>query len=485
MMERFKTVIGERGSAPDDLFDPDTKPGKSSASLLQDKGFASPSSPHKYLTPHNFEVTARETTFLKDNTMDTRTYLIGLDEFSAFVSTLPNPESIGPIKSLQFYLILTVPMTGKSQFATGLNKLEEYPNDQTSAAKALMKEVKLHAKMTSAACAEGYKVFMELLNFFRSTKIQGHDGIINPNELFTMRWYFATVVRALYAKTDPRMDIIIPLLENLLIIYAALERDTKALLPSEVAELSDPAFVRMITRTSESALTVAWHDGLDKVTYDRINDNIIEYFLISKQPDLHQPLANRKTVAPLIPDKYLMFLYGLSRTTVELATNLVIECHGGAADANKILKGLTSPKDIEYDMGTYSSLNDIWLRITERAAVANCIRVIICAHPLDVPAIVAQGFIRIISKAKHGGKSNDSGGTNPDPLGTDKFRKLIVLGDDVGERHVKIIKEAIAELDEYEVATSVSSTSSLLTRLTTKFEVLAPKAPRNAEEIIP
>ena len=378
LMERFK----KRGSAPDDLFDPDTKPGKSSASLLQDKGFASPSSPHEYLTPHNFEVTARETIFLKENTMDTLTYLIGSDEFNAFVSELPDAESIGLIKSLQFYLILTAPMTGKGQFATGLNKLEDFTHDESSAVKALTKEVKLHAKMTSAACAEGSKIFMELHNFFRSTKVQGHDGIINPNELFTMRWYFATVVRALYAKTDPRMDTIIPLLENLLIIYAALERDTKALLPSEVAELSDPAFVRMITRTSESALTVAWHDGLDKVTYDRINDNIIEYFPISKQPDLHQPLANRKTVAPLIPDKYLMEQYDLSRTTVELATNLVIECYGGAADAGKILQGLTSPKDDDYNKQTYESLNDIWLRLTERAALANCIRMIIRARPL-------------------------------------------------------------------------------------------------------
>ena len=109
--------------------------------------------------------------------------------------------------------------------------------------------------------------------------------------------------------------------------------------------------------------------------------------------------------------------------------------------------------------------------------MANCIRVIICAQPLDKRAVVTQAFIRINSKAKSGGKPNRNGGTNPDPLKTDRFRKLIVLGEDADASYEKVIKVTIAELDEHKVATSVSSKSSLLTRLTTKFEVLAPKAP--------
>ena len=86
--------------------------------------------------------------------------------------------------------------------------------------------------MTSTACAEDSIIFMKQFNIFCWTKVQEHDNIINPNELYIMWWYFATVVRGLYENINPRMDVILPLLENLLIIYIALERNSKALLPS-------------------------------------------------------------------------------------------------------------------------------------------------------------------------------------------------------------------------------------------------------------
>ena len=139
-------------------------------------------------------------------------------DFEYFVKPIglfdPNVDTI---LFLQMYIPCTAQMTGKRQEATTLEKLEEFSSNNAAAVKVLEKEVKLETKMTSHACAEGAQIFMELFNFFETTKVQGHNGIVNPNELFTMRWYFTTVVRALLKRTDPRIDLLVPILRGLVI----------------------------------------------------------------------------------------------------------------------------------------------------------------------------------------------------------------------------------------------------------------------------
>ena len=111
-------------------------------------------------------------------------YAIGTPEFQVFANAIHGEDQkMSFVDIVQVYILVTGPTSGNKQICTSHEQLQIFVDDPSAGNKSLYKDVKLQSKLTSVACAEAAAMFMELHEFFKSSKVKGHDGIANPNEL--------------------------------------------------------------------------------------------------------------------------------------------------------------------------------------------------------------------------------------------------------------------------------------------------------------
>ena len=107
------------------------------------------------------------------------------------------------VDTLQFYCVLSASDVGIGAVGTPLAKLREFINDENQIKKDAKNNLSLKTILDKQnACSEASDLYIEVFNFVKQTPIHGTDSVVNPNEIYTMRWHLTTVVRAMYHEDD-------------------------------------------------------------------------------------------------------------------------------------------------------------------------------------------------------------------------------------------------------------------------------------------
>ena len=246
-------------------------------------------------------------------------YAIDTPEFQMFANAVHDEDpTMSFVDIVQVYILVTGPTSGNKQICASHEQLKVFMDDPSAGNKSLYKDVKMQTKLTSEACAEAAAMFMELHEFFKSSKVKGHDGIANPNELFTMRWFFATVLLSVYKSTPECMEQIVPIAQALLIVYTALDRKNQDLTTLEREALLEPGFVCRVSNLPVAAMAQEFHNALDKTVHDKAWNNMSAFYPVAKFKLLHQDLKVHKIRAST-----LLNSFGLSYDFIIMITNMV------------------------------------------------------------------------------------------------------------------------------------------------------------------
>ena len=116
---------------------------------------------------------------------------------------------------LQYYCLLSAAGVGIRDWGTPTMKLQEFTTDESHVKKGFRHILSFKTNFEKGDdCSEALDIFIEAYNFFKQTPVHGIDSLVNPNELFIMRWLMTTVCRGMYREDNLALPAISGCMES-------------------------------------------------------------------------------------------------------------------------------------------------------------------------------------------------------------------------------------------------------------------------------
>ena len=392
------------------------------------------------IMPSQLDTLVASDPYLKHIDSDLLKHIMNSSKFESFSLQLREiDQSITYVDSLHYYCVLYASDVATGAVGTPLSKLLEFEQNENQIKKDFRGIITFKTSFTKEnACSETADLYIEAFNYFKQTPVHGTDSVVNPNEIYTMRWFLTTVARGMFQDDDQVLPTLIPILERLNVCHQILEETDQTPTAMQLQFLKDPIFVQRLLELPLAQVTRNWNNALDIVCRQKLWDNVSGSFPPTSMEELNVPFDERGIVKP-----GLLALFGLSSRSVLLMTNLIIQVYGDEITANQMLRDMLSPEGEDLKMANYASLEDLYLKCQKMVSLYQAIRQIHSTEQVDTKKLEVTVFIKIVALSDNG---------PPNPTATDDFNPYILRADQLTAADAKEVKKIIRNLDQLHVA---------------------------------